>query len=363
MSSVIEARVRQILRKELGEDIGIDFVGDGQFICEQLQVSITPFYAAVNNNGVYFIHDAKVVLFLGWQRILRCETSSWDKSTLELLGVIETKSGTAPETEWPYYYWHECKLRFKDPGIQTKFLEKFRRMKIKSGFSEKSLELFNSWAEFRMSLPITSTQFIRETSHLGSEEEMSRVYFEWGWANDALRMLYFIGRSACEGLIPGFLIPRAIEIYQKRYKDYSRFFDNYQDFNDDQYLLFNETSMLPFIEPSASSGEWAIGTIFERPEDWLFSAHGIEIGQRLVVVNLDKDNSHPRKMRIWNDFNFETSAQVQLKMELTGKDGLTSIGTTMGLITFSNNERSRLTSLETEIVTTESIVEKVEGEG
>lgn len=87
--SVIEARVRQILRNRFGKEIPIDFVGDGQFFCDNLQFSIRPFYAAVNDDGIFFIHDSNVVLILSWQSILRCERNKNDSSSLDLLITID----------------------------------------------------------------------------------------------------------------------------------------------------------------------------------------------------------------------------------------------------------------------------------
>ena len=350
--SVIATRVRQILRKELGKELDIDFIADGQFTCDHLQFTINPFYAAITDEGIYFIHDAQVVLILGWPRILKCESSSWDQGTLELMIIVEQLSQTAPPREWPYFYWHECKLRFKNLEDQHRFVAKFKQAKLRFGFNNNSLDLYMAWTKFQMGLPVESSRFIRDNTHLGDEKEILKAYYGWGWANDGLRLLYYTGRSACEGLLPGELILKAFEICKTRYQEYSKSLGN-REFTDEIQNLIELTSKLPLSKSLQDSGQWVIGTLPQQSDEYNFNVDGIEIGERLAILNLKKGRDHPQKFFVWNDFHHGTKINVVQKMEFITKSGYSMIGTNLGTLRLSQEERASLTALETDAIEVE----------
>ena len=81
LRKAVDARTHQILRNELGNDVEIDFIAGGIFTCEALEFSIHPFMAAVNDQGIFFIHKSRIVFVLPWSSIL------WSKRETSYKGL------------------------------------------------------------------------------------------------------------------------------------------------------------------------------------------------------------------------------------------------------------------------------------
>ena len=96
LSKAIDTRVEQILLNHFGRPIKSDFVVSGYLNIMHLQVSRLAFSAGVNSDGVFIIHEGRVLIALAWDDILNCEPNLMT-SGVELVIRLSADSQTAPK--------------------------------------------------------------------------------------------------------------------------------------------------------------------------------------------------------------------------------------------------------------------------
>jgi hypothetical protein len=330
--SIAESRVRQILRKELGQEIPIDFIADGRLSFIHWSFSINPFYAAINNDGVFFIQDAKVVLILPWNKILVCNDLYPVLDQLELVVQIEEISQTAQPKEYPYCYWHKSTIIFSNRELKLLFLQKFKEVKLNTGFTSESLELFTQWVSFEQNLPVSKADFIQLNSDFGDEEKILKLYFAWGKANDALHLLFSTARRVCEGITPGWILPMALKMSELWTQEYLDLVGQTWETGSDLQRRIDATSKIPFKVYSDKRDQWAIGALSMREMDWDSELYGIPVAERLTLINLQEHVDGKQNFLIWNDLVYGARAFVVEGLEFVGNDGSLNIGTTQGMI-------------------------------
>ena len=300
----IDSRTHQILRNNLGHDVEFDFIGGGTLSIDNLQYSINPFIAAVNDQGIYFIHRAEVVLALPWSKILRCRESIWGKGN-EIMIEIERISNTVTPNQFPRCYWHKAEIRFNDHADQARFIDKFKLAKLRSGFNENSLEKFGKWVEFGVGMPSSIEEYHKANANWGTEELRNESYKAWGNFLDAQAFLFFTGRSICEGKLPGKVLDLAFEEWKTADTANASFTRQNLLPSGENLDLITSTSKLPWqgsgdLHNRNIPEEWVLGSIETSPDEWQSPMKLVE--RRIAIQGVGKGQGHP-SIRIWNDFH------------------------------------------------------------
>jgi hypothetical protein len=338
-SKAVDSRVSQILRNALGMDVEVDFIAGGIFTCDPLQITIKPFNAAINEYGIFFIHEGRLILTLSWQSILCRKPDIWGKGS-ELRVVLNQVSRTTQPKEFPFCYFHRAEIRFNKVEDHEKFISKFIEVKLKSGFTSASLELHDLWLNYGIGLPVSQEKYLKANEGWGDEDSRLDSYLIWGKTQDSQRLLYYVGRSACQGILPTSLIDLAVETWLETEKEASKYTNQISAPNEEAVKLFADTKKLNLL--SSNPDYWGIGKIQIQPNEWVSE---IPMFQRLAIFEFINANGGQIKFRLWSDFH-EGTEVVVLKIESDPGDHFVVMSTSLGVATIDSETVKRFSKLD-----------------
>lgn len=341
-SKAVDSRISQILRNALGVEIEYDFVAGGTFNCDPLQVTIKPFIAAISDLGVFFIHEGRLALALPWELILSRKPDIWGKGS-ELRVVINQTSRTTQPKEYPFCYFHRAEIRFNKSEDHEKFIAKFTQIKYRMGFSATSLDLHDRWLNYGISLPVSQANYLKVNQGWGDEDSRLDSYRIWGKTQDSQRLLYYVGRSVCQGKLPNYLIDQALETWLSTELEASKYTGQVSSPNEDALKLFEETKNLNLM--TDSSNRWGIGLIQIQNHEWVSE---IPMFQRLAIFEFTgKENGHIC-FRIWSDFHDGVDLIVE-KVESDPNDDFLVLSTNLGVATLSQDAVKKISKNNTDL--------------
>ena len=210
-SGMAESRVKQILRGYFGFEVPVNFIFSGILDSPTLSINgytlnLNPFYAAVNNGGIYFIHKSEIRLAITWDDILNIKKYSNDAFYSDTLEVYFYKKNVALsgmyKLEYPYCFWHKLRLKiFKDDQRQQ-FMDEFLKIKEANGIFTPGLEVLHEWIENgTVREPVPKEQYLELNKDWATEKIREDSWTAWGELNDATRFTYFVGRNVVAILI------------------------------------------------------------------------------------------------------------------------------------------------------------------
>ena len=284
-------------------------------------------------------------MVLPWSTILRCGSKNSNLQVVELLVYLETESQIGRLKEFPYCYWYDCELIFNNNENRDKFLEKFLKVKLENGFTTESLKLYAEWTTYDQSLPVSKADFVKMNSDFGDEDKILDLYFAWGRANDASRLIFFTGRKVCEGVVPGWLLPIVLEVSKNWTQDYLDIVGQTWETGSTLQYRVDATSKLPFPKYSNITDQWAVGGISVHEDEWRNELTGIPVSERLTLLNLHEPINDKQCLFVWNDYISGAKAFVVDGLGYQGKDGSSNIATSKGMIRVTPEQRELLPGL------------------
>ena len=129
-----------VLKNELGREVDINEIVQGNFSISNLGFQIRGFIAAINDDGIFFAQKNRLVIGITWNDILICESAGWGNSAnLVIFQGIENK--VVAMSQFPSCYWHKPTIQFNTENDLNTFLSEFKKAKSRMGFTDKGLEL------------------------------------------------------------------------------------------------------------------------------------------------------------------------------------------------------------------------------
>lgn len=303
LNKAVDARTNQILRNAFGQDVEFDFVAGGTLTFKTTQMEIRPFMAAVNGQGIYFVHKAQVVLSLPWSRILNSEPSSWRSSDAITVEIKLPKSGETKQ--FPFCYWNVADITFNNTNDQMQFRAKFTEAKLKAGFTKESLDLFSKWLKFNVDSLGPVEDFHKLNPDWHTEEIRNEYHHKFADFQDGQAFLFCMGRLVCSGYVPGKMIQLAQDECNRLNTMQSELSGQSYQLKDEDLEVLNSTSELPWLG-AISLGQreipedWVVGTIQTAPDEWQSPTPRRE---RLVAIQiLGKGDGWP-SIQVWNDYH------------------------------------------------------------
>ncbi len=331
-SKAIDARIEQILLNHFGFHIKPDFIVGGYLDVLHLQISRMAFTAAVNSDGVFFIHEGRVLFAITWDRILMCEPNLVNTKS-DLILQMSANSMTAPRREYPFNEWFDAEINFKTAENQSKFTQEFFSQKSKQGFTVETLMTHDKWLSYRVALPVNLKRYLEVNSHWGTEESRLESYKVWGLSQDAQRFLLYVGRASCTGTVPGNLLDLAKAHWMEIEELNSKFTNNKLSVSNELESLISKTKSIS--SGFKHEGVWTYGFLQIGEEEWVSE---IPTTERLVAINWDHTSGYLQQAQVWSDFRKGT--QITIISQIGDvKNGKIVLNTSHGLLTL--NERGR----------------------
>lgn len=309
-----DTRTHQILRNELGKDVEIDFIAGGSFTCEALGFSIRPFMSAVNDQGIFFIQNSRIVFVLPWSSILWSKKEPLYKG-LKILFRKDEISHFQKPTQFPNCYWHSALLVFNHEADEDLFQKEFDHQKEMAGFTKLSLKLYERWTSFEMGMPdsyedyrirMTSDEYRSGPSKVEIEHYLENRYDDYGNHNEVEKFLNFIARSVCQGLIPGKVLTMSYEEWLRPIggtSDYSPL--QAKPLEGQSLDLFARTLELPWkgageYDSTNDSKDWFLAKIEVAPDEW----QSLNVrAYRPIAVQITNSTDNLPTLTVWNDYH------------------------------------------------------------
>lgn len=338
LSKAIDTRVEQILLNHFGRPIKSDFVVSGYLNIMHLQVSRLAFSAGVNSEGVFIIHEGKVLMALAWENILKCEPNLMT-SGVELVIRLSANSQTAPKREYPFNEWFDADINFKKVEDQSRFVQQFYAQKSKLGFTVNSLITHGKWLDYRVALPVSYSKYLEVNAAWNDDEAKHESYLVWGLSQDAQRFLLFLGRSVCSGKVPAGLLKLATEHWMQVEEINSKFTKQRLNVSEELARLIQSTESLGLN--SHELGVWSFGLLQTGEDEWVSE---IPTKERLVAVHWIESKGSLQQVSVWSDFHDGTFVTILSKLS-TPIDGKLAISTSHGLLLLTQKGESDLKDL------------------
>jgi hypothetical protein len=298
-----DSRIQQIISKQLGTNFSIATSGTGSFFCSGLTLNIKPFYAAIGDEGIAFINRAEVLLVLRWADIHRGVMRSLERGVEVTFWAPVEDTLNIYSKEQPFNYLHDATIHFNDAIVADKFFEIFKRSKINNGFSEESISLHNTWAQWKINEPITLEKFHEANKDWATKEIRESSYQVWGDFLDSERFMYFVGRNVCSGLIPSSLLTTAFEDYKRLNNENSKYTLKSKLPDEESQNVIDETTALPLYKETQSKAEWFLVKVDVQSQEWVGN---MPIKQRRAAAKIYKGVNDWTLMELHNDFHSGT---------------------------------------------------------
>ena len=333
-----DSRIQQIISKQLGNNFSIATSGTGSFFCSGLTLSIKPFYAAIGDEGIAFINRAEVVLVLRWPDIHRCVMKSLERGVEVTFWAPVEDTLNIYSKEQPFNYLHDATIHFNDALVADKFFEIFKRYKTNNGFSEKSISLHNTWAQWKINEPTTLEKFHEANKDWATKEIRESSYEVWGDFLDSERFMYFVGRNVCSGLIPSSLLSTAFGDYKRLNKENSKYTLKSKLPDEESQNVIDETTNLSMYKETQSRAEWFLVKVDVQYQEWVGN---MPMKQRRAAAKIYVGENDWTLLELHNDFHSGTSFPAFLN-EMKGGKRIEFGG---NFVTFREEDISRLTKI------------------
>ena len=332
-----DSRIQQIISKQLGNNFSVATSGTGSFFCHGLHLNIKPFYAAIGEDGIAFINRAEVVLVLKWADIHRCLKKSLEGGVEIIFWAPVEDTLNIYSKEQPFSFFHDATILFNDTLVADKFLEFFKRNKTNNGFSEVSISLHNTWAQWKIGEPITLEKFHEANKDWATKEIRESSYEVWGDFLDSERFMYFVGRKVCSGTIPSGLLTAAFEDYKRLNNENSKYTLKSKLPDEESQNVIDKTTTLSLYKESQSKTEWFIVKVDVQYQEWVGN---MPMKQRRAAAKIYKGENDWTVMELHNDFHSGTS--FPLLNEMKGGNRIEFGG---NFVTFREEDIPRLTGI------------------
>jgi hypothetical protein len=333
-----DSRIQQIISKQLGNNFSIATSGTGSFFCHGLNLNIKLFYAAIGDEGIAFINRAEVVLVLEWSDIHRCVKKSLERDVEVTFWAPVVDTLNIYTKEQPFSYFHDAKIYFNDAVVADKFFEIFKRNKTNNGFSEESISLHNTWAQWKINEPITLENFHEANKDWATKEIRESSYDVWGDFLDSERFMYFVGRKVCSGTIPSSLLTAAFEDYKKLNDENSKYTLKSKLPDEESQNVIDKTMTLSLYKEIQSKAEWFLVKVDVQFQEWIGN---MPMKQRRAAAKIYKGENDWTWLELHNDFHSGTTFPALLN-EMKGGN---RIGFGFNFVTFRKEDISRLTKI------------------
>jgi hypothetical protein len=305
-SGMAESRVKQILRGYFGFEVPVNFIFSGILDSPTLAINgytlnLNPFYAAVNNGGIYFIHKSEIRLAITWDDILIIKEYPNDaivySDTLEIYFYKEVVALSGMyKLEYPYCFWHKLRLKiFKDDQRQQ-FMDEFLKIKEANGIFTGGLEVFREWIENgTVREPVPREQYLEVNKDWATDKIREDSWTAWGELNDATRFTYYVGRNVALGQLPSHLMDSALNEW-KKYDIANSKFTGITTFGNDALLGIVERTKQKVneIQDKFKENAWEIKQIDTQINEWQST---MVMSKRLACIKKSKNEKI-----ILNDF-------------------------------------------------------------
>ena len=305
-SGMAESRVRQILNGTFGFEIPVNFIFSGildspSLAFNGMSFNLNPFYAAVNNEGIFFIHKSEIRLVITWDNILNIRKYSNDTFYSDTLEIFFYKENVVINSvyklEYPYCFWHKLKVKISKDEQRLQLTNEFLKIKEASGIFTSGLEVFHEWIENgTVREPVTKEQYFESNKNLSSDKTREDSWNAWGELNDATRFTYYVGRNIALGQIPSHLIDSALKEW-KKYDVVNSKFTGIITFGSDALIeIVKKTKQkVVNIQDKFKEDEWSVKQIDTQIDEWQSTMF---MSKRLACVKKSKNVKE-----IFNDFH------------------------------------------------------------
>jgi hypothetical protein len=275
---------------------------------------------------------------LSWSDIQRCIRKS-SEATLEITFTAPVEDTLNIYTkERPFNYLHDATIHFNDALVADKFFEFFKRNKTNNGFSEESISLHNTWAQWKINQPTTLDKFHEANKDWSTKEIRESSYDVWGDFLDSERFMYFVGRKVCSGTIPSSLLEAAFEDYKKLNNENSKYTLKSKLPDEESQNVIDETTTLSLYKETQSKAEWFLVKVNVQYQEWVGN---MPMKQRRAAAKIYTGENDWTLLELYNDFHSGTSFPAFLN-EM--KDG-NRIEFGFNFVTFREEDISRLTKI------------------
>lgn len=304
-----DSRVQQILNRSVGYEIPVEFTFSGRLNSPTLTINdffldINPYYAAVTETGLWFIHKSEVVFALPWEKILNIVMLQSDDiySNSYSLEIHFFASQVAIrgmyKLEFPYCFWHKIRVKINKVEDINNLLNKFKEIKQKEGIFTEGFSIYQDWLDYGVvNEPITKEKYLELNKAWSDEETRIKSWIAWGNLNDAIRIFFYVGRNAALGKIPTSLIDIANQEWDKYDLENQEFTGNSTIASDKIIELTKITKdSVANIQSKFVDEIWNIELVDTRVDEW---QSAMVMPRRLACIKTDKAG----QVRIYNDFN------------------------------------------------------------
>ena len=332
-----DSRIQQIISKQLGNNFSVATSGTGSFFCHGLNLNIKPLYAVIGEDGIAFINRAEVVLVLEWADIHRCVKNSLERRVEITFWAPVEDTLNVYSKEQPFSFFHDATILFNDALVADKFLEFFKRNKTNNGFSEVSISLNNTWAQWKIGEPITLEKFHEANKDWATKEIRESSYEVWGDFLDSERFMYFVGRNVCSGTIPSSLLTAAFEDYKRLNNENSKYTLKSKLPDEESQNVIDKTTTLSLYKETQSKAEWFLVKVDVQYQEWVGN---MPMKQRRAAAKIYTGENDWTLLELHNDFHSGTS--FPLLNEMKGGNRIEFGG---NFVTFREEDIPRFTKI------------------
>lgn len=304
-SGMAESRVKQILCSYFGFEVPVNFIFSGTLDSQTLVINgstlnLNPFYAAVNNGGIYFIHKSEIRFAITWDDIFNIKQYPSDSFYSDNLDIHFYRQSVALngvyKLEYPYCFWHKIRMRILKDDQRKQIIEQFLKIKVANGIFTPGLEVFQEWVENgTVREPIPKEQYLELNKDWATDKIREDSWTAWGELNDATRFTYFVGRNVALGQLPSHLIDSALNEW-KKYDIANAKFTGKITYGSDALLEIVEKTKQKVIniQDKFKDSDWEIKRVDTQIDEWQST---MVMAKRLACIKKSKSEK-----RILNDF-------------------------------------------------------------
>jgi hypothetical protein len=304
-SGLVESRVKQILNGTFGFEVPVNFIFSGILDSPTLVIngytfSLNPFYAAVNDGGIYFIHKSEIRFAITWDDILNIKKFSNDSLYSDTLEMNFFKASTAIngvyKLEYPYCFWHKLRLIIHKDEQRQELINEFLKIKSANGIFTPGFEVCQEWMENGVVRePVPREKYLELNKDWATDKIREDSWIAWGELNDATRFTYFVGRNVALGQLPSHLLDSALIEWKKFDTANSKFTGTTTYGHDALFEIVEKTKQKVIeIQDKFESYEWSVRQIDTQIDEWQST---MIMSKRLACIRKSKNDE-----KIYNDF-------------------------------------------------------------
>ena len=299
---IVESRTQAVLKNHFGTEVPFDLVAGGKGSLHGSSINLRPFMCAFTEFGLIFIHEARIVLAVGWERILQSHFNN-QFGSLSLLIQLNQVNEIHSNLEYPWRNYFTLDIAFNNSVHTEFFLDKYYSKWSAVGATKEGLELVKYWNKYVIRKPVLFDDYLKANENWKESNEIkAESYAIWGETIDAEKLLYYVANGICRGFLPPRLIDEALEILVESQSKNSKFTNIDLEVSVSEREMVEQLKLLPdnsnMNSNSSSFTGWAFGKIDGRFDPELPT---IPTPMRWTIFNLTMSEGMP-VMRIWDTF-------------------------------------------------------------